>query len=788
MKDDKQAISFLKKWAPQGNWVLTAIQTDRKAITTKTFGPENEGEMATWLNLYNGQRNIYFHVNPALKSLSKKAEREDIKEVAWLHVDIDPRAGENVAQEQERCLALLTTKLPVGVPAPTVVVFSGGGYQGFWKLQTPIKINGDIKLAEDAKRYNQQLELLFGADNCHNIDRIMRLPGSVNIPDSKKLKKGRVPALAEVIVFNENNVYPLTAFTPAASMQMAGDTGFSSSTSTTIAGNIERISDVSELDQWSVPERTKIIIVQGRHPDEVKQVDDSRSAWLFDCICSLVRCNVPERTIFAIISDQEFGISESVLDKGTNAEKYAIRQIERAKETLISPHFMQLNEKHAVVRNIGGKCRIIEEVYDPALNRTRLTRQSFEDFKNYYRNIEVLIGTTPKGMPITKKLGAFWIDHPQRRQYDTIVFAPGKDVEGCYNLWKGFACLSKPGDCSLFLKHIEDNICNGNKEHYQYLLSWMARAVQQPATTGEVAVVLRGGRGTGKGFLSKHFGYLFGRHFLQISNPIHLVGNFNSHLRDVVVLFADEAFFAGDKKHSSILKTLITEETVTVEAKGIDAEVASNFVHLIMASNDEHVVPAGGDERRFFVLDVSSAHQQDVSYFENIDKQMNAGGYEALLYHLMTLDISGFQVRHVPKTEGLRDQKLLSLSPVADWWYQRLWEGTSFRRGEEWSTSVLKDDLVDDYLEHTKRFNITRRGTLTSLGKELSRLHPSLRSEQKKTTWEEQSPDGWVKKKEGLRYFWILPELEAARKQWEKVYGVEQWPTPTLPTKNEPAF
>ena len=72
-----------------------------------------------------------------------------------------------------------------------MVVFSGGGYQAFWKLETPISINGDLGRAEDAKRYNQQLELLFGGDNCHNVDRIMRLPGTVNVPDERKRTKGR---------------------------------------------------------------------------------------------------------------------------------------------------------------------------------------------------------------------------------------------------------------------------------------------------------------------------------------------------------------------------------------------------------------------------------------------------------------------------------------------------------------------------------------------------------------------------------------------------------------------
>lgn len=196
--DNLAALDFLRKMYPDGPWVLTSIRTDRRGIQTRTFSPNSEGACLDWLKTYNGARNIYFGVNPPLRALSKKAEREDIKEVVYLHVDIDPRTNEDLEAERKRIEASLTTNHPPGVPAPTVVLFSGGGYQAFWKLEAPITIGGDLQLAEDAKRYNQQLELVFGGDNCHNIDRIIRLPGTINVPDAKKLKKGRVPTVAKL--------------------------------------------------------------------------------------------------------------------------------------------------------------------------------------------------------------------------------------------------------------------------------------------------------------------------------------------------------------------------------------------------------------------------------------------------------------------------------------------------------------------------------------------------------------------------------------------------------------
>jgi hypothetical protein len=296
---------------------------------------------------------------------------------------------------------------------------------------------------------------------------------------------------------------------------------------------------------------------------------------------------------------------------------------------------------------------------DPAFQgRERITYGSFDDFKNRYLNRRIPV-SGDKELP----LGRWWLEHNKRRQYESVEFLPGREREGVYNLWKGFACEAVAGDCSLFLDHVLNNVCCGHEALNEYLLNWMARAVQRPDEPGQVAVVLRGGRGTGKSFFAQTFGSLFGPHFLQVSDARHLVGNFNAHLRDTVVLFADEAFFAGDKKHESILKMLITEPTLMIESKYQDAEMARNYTHLIMASNDEWVIPAGEDERRFFVLDVGSDRAQDTSYFKVIAKQMECGGRSALLNLLMNRDLSSFEVRKVPATRALREQKQLSQEP-----------------------------------------------------------------------------------------------------------------------------
>lgn len=767
--ETSSALAFLQAWSPEGPWVLTSIYADGGKIATATFQPSEHEKARAWIDERQGKQNLYFTVNPVMRSLSSKPKKTDIKSMAAIHVDVDPRAGEDLESERTRALKLLQEFKP----KPTVIIDSGGGFQGFWLLDQEQVINGDEARAEELEAYNIQVAVLLQADACHNIDRIMRLPGSINIPGEKKRKKGRKEALARVVYEDWESIYPLSAFTPAPRVQSGGSTG--PGLQVKLSGNLPRIESLDDLGP-KVSSKCKALIVNGDDPDDPTRWG-SRSEATWHVLCELVRSGVEDDMIAAIFMDPDYGISGHTLDQ-PRPQQYVARQIKRAREEAIDPWLTKLNDQHAVIEDIGGRCRVISDVMDLALRRSRISRQSFEDFRNRYMHIQVEVGKNKEGDVIKMQLGKWWLQNLNRRQYRTLAFAPGRELADTYNLWQGFSCEAKPGDCSLLLDHIHDNVCRGDKVHSEYLLNWMARAVQHPDSPGEVAVILRGRMGTGKSFPIKAFGSLWGRHFLQVSDPKHLVGSFNAHLRDCVILFGDEAFYAGDKKHESILKTMVTEETIMIEGKGVDAEAAPNYVHLMMASNNEWVVPAGADERRFFVLDVGDAKMQDKGYFRAIQKQLDNGGKEALLHFLMTRDLSDFDVRHFPKTAALQEQKVLSMSPEEQWWFEKLMDGRLVDDG--WQIEITKERLQRDYLNYAERQKIMRRASPTALGKFLKRALPGHlpRAFQKMAEQSEQDQWGQERFRRAKLWFYELPTLEAARKHWDDRFGGPYaWPT-----------
>ena len=132
------------------------------------------------------------------------------------------------------------------------------------------------------------------------------------------------------------------------------------------------------------------------------------------------------------------------------------------------------------------------------------------------------------------------------------------------------------------------------------------------------------------------------------------------------MIIGEECIWPGYKQDDAVLKQLISGDRMPIERKGMEIYEVDNFSRLIMIGNAERQVPATGDERRYFCLDVASDHREDHAYFEAMLRQLdesNGKGYKALMHYLQSMEIT-INLRKVPQTEVLKDQMLLNLEPV----------------------------------------------------------------------------------------------------------------------------
>lgn len=424
----------------------------------------------------------------------------------------------------------------------------------------------------------------------------------------------------------------------------------------------------------------------------------------------------------------------------------------------------RLNKRHAVIM-VQGKFVVINEDRNPALKRNEITLSSKNHFSDRYEHQPAKITKLKKDKKTdkyvekfsTKPKGQIWIKSPQRRQFDGFCFNPQEpeEIDGFYNLWRGFAVKPKEGDCSLYYQHISEVIAQGNLEICDYILDWMADAVQNITERPGVTMVLRGGSGAGKGATIELFGRLFGQHFLPVSDSKHIVGHFNAHLKDCLILFADEAFYAGDVKHESIIKTLITSPTRMVEYKGKDVVILPNYTRLMMASNKAWVAPLEMDDRRFFILDVADKKVKDHEYFDALFKQMTkAKGSEALLYDLLHRDISKRNIKDYPITQAILDNKLESLDSVGQWIFYVLSNAELEYLGR--SKNIF--EIYETYVESCGK---QRPASYNAWQRQMRKFFPSLKRIQKVG--------------ESKRYY-DFPELEICREQFEaRLYSKIDW-------------
>jgi hypothetical protein len=441
----------------------------------------------------------------------------------------------------------------------------------------------------------------------------------------------------------------------------------------------------------------------------------------------------------------------------------------------------RLNDKYwAVLR--GGKFAIMWEEVDPSARPPRKMWLSCgpADFRAFMANRHVVRGKK------TVPLADAWLEWPRRRTAQGVVFDPERDHEGFLNLWTGWAAEPKRGDWSALRDLLGEALCDGDTTLFEYVMDWAAHMVQRPWEMAEVALCFQGEKGTGKGTFARYLCALAGRHGLHISSSDQLSGRFNAHLRDLIFLFADEALRPGDKAAESRLKALLTEPMLAFEGKGRDVESGRNFVRVVMATNEDWVVPMGaaGEERRFVVQRANSSWKGKAERFRRVDEQMKAGGTGGLLWDLMQRDITGWHPRDsMPRTRAGAEQRVRNLGVVATWWMSVLEEGST-PGSEGWETRVLKEDLKAHFARWCRGSGINPgamgRGLDMLFAKDLRKVCPESNAKVRMPVPADRA-DVTARHGDGRAWGYEFPGLARCRELMEAVVGEVEWPAITGP-------
>ncbi len=438
---------------------------------------------------------------------------------------------------------------------------------------------------------------------------------------------------------------------------------------------------------------------------------------------------------------------------------------------------------------VGSQAAVFHEQPQARLVEHQVRMLGIDGFKTWFRNrFTEFCG---RGGVIKRVTWAnAWLDSRDRRQYQGIEFFPDPhNAPGSphyLNLWSGFAVAPAPAPdwrrYKTFRDHLLTNVSSGDEKLFKWVFGFFAHMVQRPRERLGIALVLRGKMGTGKTKVGEIIGSLFPRHYFLVDDPRYVTGQFNAHMASCLLLQADEAVWAGDKAAEGRLKGLITAPMQQIEAKGIDPIRLDNFVRLIITSNEDWVVPAGKDERRFAVFDVEPRCAQNHDYFAEMAREMAAGGLAHLLADLLAFDLASADLRNAPRTDALLEQKIRSLSSVDGWWLDRLNSSSALRHGDTWQREIPCEALFDDYVAMSEKIGIRRKREQIIFALALKKLVPAIDRAKRITTVKGQHGDDVIKRV----WCYVLPSLVEAREAFERAVGQSvHWPVDDQAT--EPA-
>ena len=348
-------------------------------------------------------------------------------------------------------------------------------------------------------------------------------------------------------------------------------------------------------------------------------------------------------------------------------------------------------------------------------------KASFENYPSHSLFTEDDVKLKKKAPP---KFINKWLSDPEMRIYLYIEWTPYNGLyrqthPDIFNLFTGYSpaiATPLPDNHEKQIAPLLDillHLCENKQHCLDFLLHWLAHAIQNPNEKMDIALIFTGEQGTGKSTLIKLLGLIMGSSHVKSDADINtFIGSHAEGLVEKIAVCVEESEATASYGMEGKIKNLVTEDMITVDKKNIRPYSARNIARMIFNSNKLNVVvfDAVTGERRFiaWLSAMKYSHGKYAKWWENFYKHMKTPEFIASIYHyLNNIDLSNYNfstMRHGVLTETYRDMARQHLPPVADW------IGDFIKRYEEdediWNDSTREtiDYLWKAYLNFQNKY------------------------------------------------------------------------------------
>lgn len=273
-----------------------------------------------------------------------------------------------------------------------------------------------------------------------------------------------------------------------------------------------------------------------------------------------------------------------------------------------------------------------------------------------------------------------WIEDENIKCFDYIDFIPHNIAENkmndennndYFNCFKGYNNLinyhvenietEKEKKLKLFNK-IGLELCGGNQEYYNYLFKFFSHMIQFPGVKVPLCIIIKGSQGVGKNvWLNAICNLLNQQNYIISSNPNDFLGEHSEGFENKILINLNEADGKDTFGFENQIKSIITEDKITVNPKFIRPYQVKNVGRLIIFTNKSTPMPIDikSHDRRFVVFEATDYFLNkkfDGDFWRKAIKHFSSPEFIACLYNAFNnVDLSDFKLeKERPLTDAYK--------------------------------------------------------------------------------------------------------------------------------------
>ena len=343
---------------------------------------------------------------------------------------------------------------------------------------------------------------------------------------------------------------------------------------------------------------------------------------------------------------------------------------------------VELNRQYKFIRS-SEQNNILRITPDKNTGHNRYKAQPLAKMRANFANKNVCNPTIERGQKghVQNKFD-IWYKHPFREEYEDVIYKPLNPLHmgnihtfgdsKFLNVFEGWPHAPIKGRWKKCKRFFFEVVCNGDEEKFKWLLGRIASIIQDPCGARiETFIAIIGDMGTGKSFFIQLVNELFGKNAIYAIGSDIFLSKFKEHLVDKILVCADETKIETESE-MKIIRGLTSAKKIAIEAKYKSITEEDNWVNLIIACNEIDIIRAAPGERRAAIFKLSNKYRNDRKYFKGIKKELDNGGYEAMMYDLLHRKISDVNLHEPPFADELFQIKDINKPSIDDFIISRI--------------------------------------------------------------------------------------------------------------------